>query len=65
MKHVWNISFVPKALVGHDHEIGSVDTVTYMGFEYRSVHDGDRRGFTVKPSAKYVDEYGTEEFESA
>ena len=30
--------------------------VTYLGFEYRSVHDGDRRGFTVKPSAKYVDE---------
>ena len=22
--------------------------VTYLGFEYRSVHDGDRRGFTVK-----------------
>ena len=21
--------------------------VTYLGFEYRSVHDGDRRGFTV------------------
>ena len=31
--------------------------VTYLGFEYRSVHDGDRRGFTVKPTAKYVDEY--------
>ena len=30
--------------------------VTYLGFEYRSVHDGDRRGFTVKPTAKYVDE---------
>ena len=28
--------------------------VTYLGFEYRSVHDGDRRGFTVKPTAKYV-----------
>ena len=25
-------------------------------FEYRSVHDGDRRRFTVKPAAKYVDE---------
>ena len=25
--------------------------VTYLGFEYRSVHDGDRRG---KPTAKYV-----------
>ena len=23
--------------------------VTYLGFEYRSEHDGDRRGFTVKP----------------
>ena len=30
--------------------------VTYLGFEYRSVHDGDRRGFIVKPTAKYVDE---------
>ena len=30
--------------------------VTYLGFKYRSVHDGDRRGFTVKPTAKYVDE---------
>ena len=29
---------------------------TYLGFEVRSVHDGDRRGFTVKPTAKYVDE---------
>ena len=33
-----------------------VTAVTYLGFEYRSVHDGDRRGFTVKPAAKYVDE---------
>ena len=30
--------------------------VTYLGFEYQSVHDGDRSGFTVKPTAKYVDE---------
>ena len=30
--------------------------VTYLGFEYRSVHDGDRIGFTVKPTATYVDE---------
>ena len=30
--------------------------VSYLGFEYRSVHDGKRRGFTVKPTAKYVDE---------
>ena len=34
----------------------TVTAVTYMGFEYRSVHDGDRRGFTVQPTAKYVDE---------
>ena len=34
----------------------SVTTVTYLGFEYRSVHDGDRRGFPVKPTAKNVDE---------
>ena len=33
-----------------------VTAVTYVGFEYRSVHDGDRRGFTVKRTAKYVDE---------
>ena len=33
-----------------------VIAVTYLGFEYRSVHDGDRRGFTVKPTAKYVDQ---------
>ena len=30
--------------------------VVYLGFEYRSVHDGERRGFTVKLTAKYVDE---------
>ena len=30
--------------------------VVYLGFEYRSVHDGERRGFTVKPTTKYVDE---------
>ena len=33
-----------------------VTAVTYLGFEYRSVHGGDRRGFTVKPTDKYVDE---------
>ena len=33
-----------------------VTAVTYLGFEYRSVHDSDRRGFTVKHTAKYVDE---------
>ena len=30
--------------------------VVYLGFKYRSAHDGERRGFTVKPTAKYVDE---------
>ena len=30
-------------------------TVVYLRFEYRSVHEGERRGFTVKPTAKYVD----------
>ena len=30
--------------------------VTNLGFECRSVHDGDRRGFSVEPTAKYVDE---------
>ena len=34
----------------------AVTAVSHLGFEYRSVHDGDRRGFTVKPTAKYVDE---------
>ena len=33
-----------------------VTAQTYLVFEYRSVHDDDRRGFTVKPAAKYVDE---------
>ena len=34
----------------------TVIPVTYLGSEYRSVHDGERRGFTLKPTAKYVDE---------
>ena len=34
-----------------------VTAVTYLGSEYRSVHDCDSRGFTVKPTAKNVDEY--------
>ena len=34
----------------------TVTAVTYLGLEYRSVQDGDRRGFTVEPTAKYVDE---------
>ena len=29
-----------------------VTAVTYLGFEYRSVHDGDRRGCTVKLTAQ-------------
>ena len=33
-----------------------VTAVTYLLLEYRSVHDGDSRGFTVKPTAKYDDE---------
>ena len=33
-----------------------VTAVTHLGFEYRIVQDGDRRGFTVKPAAKYLDE---------
>ena len=52
--------------------------VVYLGFEYRSAHEAERRGFTVKPTAKYVDECldtecegsddacdGTEDHESA
>ena len=60
-----NISYVTTVSWGHcvtseDRYITIVSTVmvtavTYLGFEYRSVHDGDRRGFTVKPT-KYVDE---------
>ena len=52
-----------------------VTAVTYLGFEYRSVHDGDRRGFTVKYTDKFCstaarkgsdDSFdGTEKFESA
>ena len=34
-----------------------VTAVTYVGFEYRSVHDGDRRGFPVKPKDLFVDEF--------
>ena len=33
-----------------------VAAVTYLGFEYRRVHDGDRRGITVKPTDKDVNE---------
>ena len=37
-----------------EHRLGAA--VTYLELECRSVHDGDRRGFTLKPTAKYVDE---------
>ena len=30
--------------------------VVYLGFEYRSVHEAERRGFTVKPTGMYVNE---------
>ena len=30
--------------------------VVYLGFEYQSVHEAGRRGFTVKPTDKHVDE---------
>ena len=30
--------------------------MVYLGFENQSVHESDRRGFSVKPTAKYVDE---------
>ena len=30
--------------------------VVYLGFEYQSVHEAGRRGFTVKPTDKYLDE---------
>ena len=40
-----------------DRYITIVSTVAVIAAIYlRSVHDGERRGFTVKPTAKYVDE---------
>ena len=30
--------------------------LVYLGFEYRSVHEAERRRFTVKPTDKYVEE---------
>ena len=30
--------------------------VAYLGFEYQSVYESGRRGFTVKPTNKYLDE---------
>ena len=55
----------PATLEVTDHEIGRDQErtsseprlpVTFLGFEYRSVHVGDRREFTVNFTAKYVDE---------
>ena len=34
--------------------IVAVTAVIYLGFEYRSIHDGDRRGFTVKPPSTWT-----------
>ena len=31
--------------------------VVYLGFYYQSVHEAERQGFTVKPTAKYMDEW--------
>ena len=50
-----------KHVISVDKYITIVSTVlltaiTYLGFAYRSVHDGDRRGFTVKPTSNYVDD---------
>ena len=57
-----NPTMVPwgKRVISMDRYITIVSTVlvtgvTYLGFEYRCVHDGDRRGFTVKPTDKYVE----------
>ena len=30
--------------------------MVYLGFAYLSAHEAERKGFTVKPAAKYVDE---------
>ena len=63
LKNDINVTMVPwgQRVTSKDRHITIVSTilvtaVTYLGFEYRSVHDGDRIGFTVKPTAKYVDE---------
>ena len=63
LKNDINVTMVSwrKRVTSEDRYITIVSTVlvtavTYLGFEYQSVHDGDRRGFTVKPTAKYVDE---------
>ena len=60
-RHQCNDGIVGHCVTSVDRYITIVNTilvtaVTYLGFEYRSVHDGDRRGFKVKPTAKYVDE---------
>ena len=57
-RHLRDDSFVgPFVVTSKDRYITFVSTitellVTYLGFEYRSVHDGDRRGFTVKPACQ-------------
>ena len=63
LKNDINVTMVSwgKRVTSEDRYITIVSTVlvtdvTYLGFEYRSVHDGDCSGFTVKPAAKYVDE---------
>ena len=66
------VSHVDDPLVYHarkildaDHKVGSDQErrstqpgllLEYLGFEYRSVPEAERRGFTVKPTDKYVDE---------
>ena len=57
--HVMMVSWV-HCVTSKDKYITTVSTVavtavTYLGIEFRSVYDGGR-GFTVKPTAKYVDE---------
>ena len=50
----WQVRAVP-VQAPHRQYLNSRVPVVYLGFEYRSVHEGERRGFTVKPAAKYVD----------
>ena len=43
-----------------DHKVGGAPNplvpVVALGFEYRSVHEAEHRGFTMKPTDKCVDE---------
>ena len=57
--YVMMVSWV-HCVTSKDRYINIVSTVAeravvYLAFEYRSVHDGDRRGFTVKLTAKCSD----------